>query len=192
MTDWIDGTESTLVADDCFHSGAATELIRSNLIKAQNSSGIHIASHHFDGDVAIAQTPGTAEEFEIFSNFNAIAWPLRLAEDAITFRTLTLYLDGKADSGTGTVRIYPRRNYRDTLSLDVTDGFLDQDTYAEFTFSSSSFVTANDTVTPDVYISPIAPESGVEIPMVFFVAIVSASVPDVVTVRNLRIVEAPT
>jgi hypothetical protein len=192
MADWIDGSANTVVADDSLHAGVTVELMRNNLIKAQNESGFDISCFHHDGDAAIAQAVASANDFELFSNFNPLVIVLRQQEDTTTFRNQTLSIDGKSSSGTATVRIYYRRSWDANVSVDTTDGFLDETEFAEFTFSSTSYATASDSFIPQASSSIIAPVSGITMVVAYIVVVFTATTTATVSLRNLRIRESAT
>lgn len=187
--DWVDGDEAVVVADRPFHAGVAQDLVRGNLLRAQEQSGYDLCALLFDGDSTITHTPSSSGDFELLSEFVPMVLPLRKKQESDDWRTLTVFVDGKTSGGTATVRAYLTRAWNPTV--DATGGILGVESYAEVTLTGAGFAVDSDTVTPADYWSRSHADTGVSYPFVYLILLVSNTTTDDVTIKSVRVTEAP-
>jgi hypothetical protein len=133
--DWVDGNQSTAVADDSLHAGITVDLLRGNILRAQEQSHCDLTGYHHDGDSGITIATGAAT-FQHVTNFGAMAIPMRTKLGTEGYRDITFFLDGTISvAGTATVRAFLLPRYRSDIAIDGTDGIAGVSSYTELQFT---------------------------------------------------------
>jgi len=141
---WILGDRTKTGAPDrSLHSGVLADHVFNNLDQSYTHSIYDLHAYHHES-YDHGQTLDTADEWEWLSSISPIAVPLRRQRGG-GWRKYLIELEGKATSGTVTVRAYL---LREVVYPAFVDSFLSAETaYADLVFSTSSFVADSGEVT---------------------------------------------
>lgn len=192
----IDHDPDELDADAPLSSQVALELIRGNMLRLHEQQLFDVTGLGTQGDMDIPHYFSSTNVWEHFSRFCVLPVPVRV-QLAGGPRPIVLSIEGKVTQAAATVKlqIYVLPTWTPDPSFSEVDGL--DGPYAEFSFSTSSFVRSSDTVTPEAIgvaplpiNGPMGPAGRVRV--VYLQAFVQAT--DLTAVpkfRGLRIREAP-
>jgi len=196
--DWIDTAPTEIDEDAPLASQLCVQPWRGNLLRLHEQQLFDVVGYFHGTTRYVYHSFSAAYEWEYFSAFGGLIVPVR-PHLAGGWRPLEISAEGMVTQYVTdiVIRIVACPVYTSDPSVDDGSGWSDELPYAELGYSSGSWVSDSDTVTPTVAGESPGPVNGplgptTPIPVVYLQAIAySKNSNAVIRLRGLRIREVP-
>ena len=135
---WVKAPSSLQVADSPFHAGITVDILRGDLRRSFEQSGVDLQSFHHSTSYSKHEFSAASTYEDITPTFGAVPFLMRRKEDG-SWRDLKFTVTANVSTSTKAVnlRIYALSMYVSTLAPDPTGGILDAP-YAEIDLSTTA------------------------------------------------------